>query len=323
MGTGHSAKGGGGGAAAAGPGLLSNGHTHASPTLSPELLRVLRYLGTLLDAYNQPFEARRLGFAIMGLSGLPGGQSDVLALVGQLAARAEGAWGDLSSQELSMCLHGLTGLTSDTPNVRRLVAALVPLFDRCPRMSQSDIRSAMFGLQGLYSSSKEVNDLVAALAALLVRSEAKFATSYDMSTALHSMQGLSSNQPSTRNLQACVARALVGVAGRCEGRDVSMSVYGLREQSSAHEETLAVVARLTAHFHANFDGSLSAQNVAATLQGMQKLRSGVKEVDELVAVLAPLVGAAHGTFNPKGLSMALNGLQVRYSHARSRCFARI
>ena len=82
--------------------------------LSAELKRVLAYLGSLLDTFNQPFEARRLGFAIMGLSGLPGHQPEVLHLVGQLSARAEQAWGDLNSQELSMCMHGLTGVQSDS-----------------------------------------------------------------------------------------------------------------------------------------------------------------------------------------------------------------
>ena len=84
----------------------------------------------------------------MGLSGLPGNQPEVLHLVGQLSARAEQAWGDLNSQELSMCMHGLTGVQSDSQNVRRLVKALVPLFARCPIMTPSDVRSAMFGLQG-------------------------------------------------------------------------------------------------------------------------------------------------------------------------------
>ena len=51
-----------------------------------------------------------------------------------------------------MCMHGLTGVQSDSQNVRRLVKAIVPLFSRCPTMSSSDVRSAMFGLQGRYRS---------------------------------------------------------------------------------------------------------------------------------------------------------------------------
>lgn len=63
-------------------------------------------LGTLLDTYDHPFEARRLGFAVMGISGLSSDTMEVQRLVGQLAKKAKGAWGDINSQELSMCLHG-------------------------------------------------------------------------------------------------------------------------------------------------------------------------------------------------------------------------
>ena len=73
---------------------------------SPELIRVLRYIGSLLENYNQPFEARRLGFAVMGMSGLSSEIKEVRNLVDIVAARAKNAWGEINSQELSMCLHG-------------------------------------------------------------------------------------------------------------------------------------------------------------------------------------------------------------------------
>ena len=93
-----------------GLGMSTKGH---GPGLSVELKHVLAYLGSLLDTFNQPFEARRLGFAIMGLSGLPGNQPEVLHLVGQLSARAEQAWGDLNSQvrrdenDVVCAVHGM------------------------------------------------------------------------------------------------------------------------------------------------------------------------------------------------------------------------
>ena len=39
-------------------------------------------------------------------TGLSSEVPEVQRLVGQLAAKAQDAWGDISSQELSMCLHG-------------------------------------------------------------------------------------------------------------------------------------------------------------------------------------------------------------------------
>jgi hypothetical protein len=46
-------------------------------------------------------------------------------------------------------------MKSESPNVRSLVKALVPLIKKCPSMTANDIRSAMYGLQGMHSSSKE------------------------------------------------------------------------------------------------------------------------------------------------------------------------
>jgi hypothetical protein len=139
--------------------------------------------GSLLDSYGQPFEGRRLGFAVMGISGLSSDVPEVQELVGKIA------WGEISSQELSMCLHGMAGMQSDSANVRSLISALIPLVKKCNKMTANDVRSAMYGFQGMHSSSKEVNEFIAVFADLLERSNVQFATSYDASTALYSMQG--------------------------------------------------------------------------------------------------------------------------------------
>jgi hypothetical protein len=52
-------------------------------------------------------------------------------------------------------------MKSESPNVRSLVKALVPLVKKCPSMTANDVRSAMYGLQGMHSSSKEGNSVTA------------------------------------------------------------------------------------------------------------------------------------------------------------------
>ena len=47
---------------------------------TPEVLRVLKYIGELLDCSDQPFEGRKLGFAIMGISGLSNDAPEVQEL---------------------------------------------------------------------------------------------------------------------------------------------------------------------------------------------------------------------------------------------------
>lgn len=82
------------------------GNTQSSYQLTPELTRVLRYLTTLIFHYDQSFEAKRLGFALMGISRLSSDLPEVCELVGNITVKANDAWGDLNGQELSMCVHG-------------------------------------------------------------------------------------------------------------------------------------------------------------------------------------------------------------------------
>lgn len=83
---------------------------YASPTasfqLTPELSRVLRYLTSLLYHYDRSFEAKRLGFALMGISRLSSDLPEMRELIGNITVKARDAWGDINGQELSMCLHG-------------------------------------------------------------------------------------------------------------------------------------------------------------------------------------------------------------------------
>jgi hypothetical protein len=72
-----------------------------------------------------------------------------------------------------------------------------------------------------------------------------------------------------------------------------MSLYGLKEFSSQQQETLEMLDVLVP-LVAGFSGTFNTQNVAGSLQGLQKLRSGPKSVDSLVGALAPLVATANG-----------------------------
>jgi hypothetical protein len=86
-----------------------------------------------------------------------------------------------------------------------------------------------------------------------------------------------------------------------------MSLYGIQESGNV-PETLGVISKLSP-FISEFQGTFNVQNVAGVLQGMQKLKSGVPQVDELLVALAPHIERASGVFNSKGLSMTLSGLQ--------------
>lgn len=242
---------------------------------------------------------------------------------------------------------GLINLQSDSADVRALVSKIVPLVRKCAFMTNADVRSALLGLQGMHAdSSKEVAALFAAVTDLLERSKIKFSTPSDISSALYGLQGLGSETPSgkkllllltkmmdsvplsfppvTKNNDPIVEPILVDIidaelgyspasdrysrSTAFKGRDVAMSLYGLRAASGAAKEAIDIISALVPHV-VFLEDRLTANDVATCLYGLQNFNSKQKKVLELLRALNPHILSASGKFNPKGLSMALNGLQ--------------
>lgn len=82
---------------------------------------MVKYIASLLNYYNGPFEAKRLGLAMMGLVGLPIDLWEMEELISALAKKAECVQGTMSSQEMSMCLHGLVQCRPESKATRRLM----------------------------------------------------------------------------------------------------------------------------------------------------------------------------------------------------------
>jgi len=283
-----------------------------SDDFTPELQRVLHYVISLMQHFEKPFEAKRLGFAMLGLSRLNADLPEVSILLEELTKKAQSAWGDVNGQELSMILHGLVGLQSDNPQVRSLLSNLVPLVRRCPSMASSDARSALFGLQGMHSgSSREAENLFDALGDLLERSNIQFRSPMDLSNSLYGLQGLANNSPATKKILKNVLQmaASIDPERTFNGRDAAMSLYGLRGANGQTRETLDILSVLTP-FIENCRGPLNANDIATCLYGLQNFKSNQKEVKKVLKALnRHVTSKARGRFNPKGLSMVLNGLQ--------------
>ena len=277
--------------------------------MSPELRRVLVYLTSLMQYHDGPFEAKRLSFAVCGLASMTHDSPEVLGLITQLANKTVGAWGTISGHELSMCLHGMRSLQSESRPVRELVAGLVPIVRACPVMEAYDIASAFNGLQGMRDSAKEVCSLAGAMADLLSRSKISLRSPAVAADVIYGMQGLSNSNLECRRLFAQIPDLIENVDLGVDSHAAAAYLYGLKSCSSKHSETLDVVRAVTRQLK-RFRGTFASIHVASALYGMQGLSSDSEEVKELLTTITPLVGNATGTFNPKGLSMAINGLQV-------------
>lgn len=205
---------------------------------------------------------------------------------------------------------GMMSMHSDETAVRELVRSLTPLVQQCKFISKSDVRSALFGLQGMHSGASEVVDLCEAFAALVQRSGGYYNRANEISSSLYGLQGLNSDIERVKPLFREVARLSEGltVPTQFDGRDVAMSLYGLRGSSHLTNETAQLIRIVNRHIR-KVRGSFSTQDVANCFYGLQRVRVMTADVAELLDLLSVHVARATGQFNAKGLSMTLNGMQ--------------
>eukprot|EP01038_Epipyxis_sp_PR26KG_P005889 gene5889-8124_t len=288
---------------------VSSRSSFSGSTLSVELRKVLVYLASLLNHTKKPFEAKRLGFAMMGLSRLSSDSMEVKLLLRSLQNHTSFDDGPINGQEISMCLHGLKSMHSDSIEVQQFIRNLTPLIQRCPHISRSDARSALFGMQGLHTTSKETIMLCDAFGDLLNRSTIVLTRADEASSILFGLQGMNAEIPQVKKVMRAVNNMILTLppATKFDGKDISMSLYGLRG-SSTGSEILNIMECITP-FVRNFHGYFTAQEVANCFYGLQKIKTGPKQVNLLVDSLGEQIINSNGILNPKGVSMTLNGLQ--------------
>lgn len=279
---------------------------------SREVREVLKYISALLRDHTGPFEAKRLSFAILGLSGLSSKTAEVKEILAELVTKAASHTGSMTGQEVSMTLRGLTGLDSDDINVRNLIKQVIPLVKSCKSWTSSDCQSALIGLQSMHYSSSEANKLVDAICDLIDRSEPiSLKTPEQVSMCLYGIQGMGSVTPEARRLLKKLPAMMSEVArsgAAFSGRDVSQALYGLRSTSCHYKETLDLLEELQP-FILNAKGFVSSQNIASAMCGLQNMESSSPQVCNLLTALVPLLERCSGTLSGKGVSKCLNGLQ--------------
>ena len=277
----------------------------------PEVRRVLKYIGSLLQHHNNgQFEAKRLGFCLTGITCLSSDIPEVDEIINELSKKSTIATGNVSSQELSMILHGITNMDSDKQSIRKLLKSLVSIINNVDKMTApGDVSSGLSGLQKLHSNNKDVTNFIRAIINLLKRSEVKFTRPYEVSTTLYGLQGLGTQSNESRELINEYMKLFDGVKGEFSPRELAMSIYGLKNCDSNCKETFLLLDMMKHHV-SQFKGTLSSQDVATIIYSLQRMRSwSDPRVLSFIREIAPHIRAAKGTFNPKGLSMAVNGLQ--------------
>jgi hypothetical protein len=265
-----------------------------APRVTVELKRAVVYLTSLLKHYTGPFEAKRLGFCLIGLTGIPNDLPEAKELVEALVEKANSAVGPITGQELSMCLHGLINLRPDRRSNRRLMLALIPLMRRCESMKSIDISSAMIGLQSMRISEdrdpemalegdatarSDLQTFFSAFAELIVRLDAKFETVHHAARGIYGLQSVISDPMLSKDMKDLLPRMLSsvtfggkdGLDALVDSRDVAMLIYSLRSttsQSDSSRRVFVAIAELMNRILKADDDSI-AQGAAPILSAVR------------------------------------------------------
>jgi hypothetical protein len=269
--------------------------------VSVELKSAILYLTSLLKHYTGPFEAKRVGFCLIGLSGIPNDLPEAKELITELTKKTESAIGDISGQEMSMCLRGLINLRSDYQLNRRLMLALVPLMQRCGPMKSNDISSAMIGLQsmrlsedwgGAYSSDGkntpriDLQVFLSAFADMIRRSASKFDSVHDAARGIYGLQSVMSDTSLSREIRDILPVMLNTVSinrmreSYVDSRDIAMLVYALRSTNSKSDSAKHVLSAV-----ANLLDRILKEDQEALLLGNTPLLSSVRMIVSLNMML--------------------------------------
>ena len=133
--------------------------------------------------------AQSVGNALIGLQFCSSDVPEVRTMLAALVPKVASCT-ELDAQAVGNALYGLQNCSSDVPEVRTLLAALVPKVESCTeRLSAQNVGNALYGLQICSSDVPEVNRLLVALTPLIA-SCADSLTAQHLGMAFSGLQGV-------------------------------------------------------------------------------------------------------------------------------------
>jgi hypothetical protein len=188
-----------------------------------------------------------------------------------------------NTKTLSNALYGMQRFTG-TEEVRKLVAVLATLVDRCEGSFRTQhVGNTMYGLQRL-GDSREVRALVKALAPKIAQCEEEL-NAQAVSNALYGMQSLH-DSPELRLMLVALAGQVQQCTEELSAQHVGNALYGLQNLTPSEELKLLLHALIPLVEKTTVE--LNGQAVGNALCGIQKL-GDMQETRWLMSVLTPKV----------------------------------
>jgi hypothetical protein len=212
-------------------------------------------------------------------------------------------------------LLGLRKMDSDTPEVRALLAVLLPLIESGKGSSDSsNYISSLFALKEMTSGAPEVDNIVNAITSRVAASAEETQTSKQIVSSLHGLHSMSSSSPQTLKVISMLTAKILETDFVLTGQDIGSVLYGLKGMNDRVPEVRALVAALAPKMAAS-EGPLTGQSVGNMLYGLQSMSSNSSEVLASIEALTGKISSCTGHLSPQETANALYGLRRMRSGA--------
>ncbi len=226
--------------------------------------------------------------------------------------------------ELMPALGGMQRMSSDVPEVRRLLGSLAAAFQEGFVVDSTD--STTLNSNGINRSTKPQSNTgqskspsrkasrLTNLPALKISSERY------LGCGMYGLQNMSNDYAEVRAILRVISKALSSYSGRLSARALATTLYGLKNMnnnSNNSKEVLNILYALSKRIDKSMNAlsGYSGQHVAMMCQGFQSMNSQSKEVRALLDIIATLLERGIQSeiqtdlLEPKHFAGALYGLQ--------------
>lgn len=215
---------------------------------------------------------------------------------------------ELSMSLICTSLLGLRSMSSNTPEVRLLLAQLARVIvSNKKELSGCDAGWALQSLRFMDCRFLAVRLIVAALAEKIEICQ-EVCSAVDISNMMHGLQSMTDSTDEVLALLHAVEPHVSRCPEPLTPYQIGTALYGLKNMRS---ETRVVrdILRALAPKVAACSGHLSPQSIGNALYGMKRMNSEIREVQDILSALAPKISSCSTMMLAQEVSNSLYGLQ--------------
>ena len=165
-------------------------------------------------------------------------------------------------------LHGFQSAKSETPKVRSVLSALLHKVEGSSEgLSTEVVCSALYGLKCMSTDSNEVRGLLAALSQRLDVECDDVITAHAIYVALYGFQGMSSEFPEVRALLAALAPQIKSCKKNINTQVLFNALYGLQGMSGDNHEVRTILSAIGSKLH-DIEGDYNISGIGVALYGL-------------------------------------------------------